>query len=84
MIQGHHELYGRSAQSFNESVDKVTSFLSSRGNPYSYSIPSQLHNFTSGQLVSSEIAERYRNFFLHGKHLYQQFRSEKLVNKKHF
>ena len=67
MIQGHHELYGKSAQNFNESVDKVTSFLSSRGNPYSFAIPSQLHNCTSGQLVSSEIAERYCN--LQGKQL---------------
>ena len=46
---GHHELFGSSAQKFNGAVQKVSDFISARGNPYSGSISSQLHNFTSGQ-----------------------------------
>ena len=78
----HHELYGRFAENFNTSVDKVVAYVSSRCYPYSVSSSMQLHNLTTGQVVSREVAERYLNCFDHGKEVYMQFRGERLISKK--
>ena len=80
-MKGQHELYGRFAENFNKSVDKVVAIISSNCNPYNMSSSMQLHNLTTAQVVGREVAERYLNFFDHEKEVYMQFRGERLISK---
>ena len=76
----HHELTGNADNIYNEAVSKVFEFISTRGNPYSCSATTQLHNFTSGQVVPLETF-RLASFLIHSKEEYLKFRTERFTSK---
>ena len=77
----HHELTGNADNTCNEAVSKVFEFISTRRNPYSCSATTQLHNFTSGQVVPLETSSRLTSFFIHGREEYLKFRTERFTSK---
>ena len=76
----HHELSG-TYSTFLGPVYKVLEFINSRGNPYSVSKETKLHNIVTGLVVPSDHATRLLNFFQHGESKYNKFMKERFVEK---
>ena len=77
----HHELAGGIGKQLSESMNKVTEFITERGNPYETLTPTPLHNITGGQVVPKPHSKRLLNYFEDGKQRYKVFREESYVNK---
>ena len=79
--QLHHELAGGISKQLSESMNKVTEFITERGNPYKTLTPTPLHNITGGQVVPKPHSKRLLNYFEDGKQWYKVFHEERYVNK---
>ena len=79
--QLHHKLAGGISKQLSESMNKVTEFITERGNPYETLTPTPLHNITGGLVVSKPHSKRLLNYFEDGKQRYKVFREERYVNK---
>ena len=78
----NRELNNTKISEYNETVTKVVSFISSRGNPYTTSASSRLYHFTTGQLVSPECTEQWLSFFVDAFNGYIDFRESRYITKK--
>ena len=78
----HHELGGHSADEFNQSLQKVASFIEERGNPYETSPLAKLYHFTTNEVVSPDNAELLLNAYEHGKAEYIAYRKARFVTKE--
>ena len=77
----HRELSSRSIAEYHEAANKVINFMKNKGNPYLASAKTNLHHFTTDQIVPQNNAEKLIDYFEHRQKEYENFRNDRFITK---
>ena len=77
----HRELSSRSIAEYHEAVNKVINFMKNKGNPYLASATTNLHHFTTNQIVPENNAEKLIDYFDHWQKEYENVRNNRFITK---